>query len=322
MKLLEQFRNVVRRIHYSIRTEESYSSWIKRYIAFHEMKHPRQMGKTEIEAFLTYLADQRNVSASTQNQAFSALLFLYKEVLGIELEVGINASRAKKPERVPVVLTHDEAMKIIHTMEGIYKIMTGVLYGSGLRLMECIRLRVQDIDFAMQQLVVRSGKGMKDRVTVLPGGLISPLKNHLTYVKALHVKDLAQGYGSVYLPYALGKKYPGADKEWGWQYVFPSDSLSRDPLSGRTMRHHINESSLQKMVKSAVRSVKITKHVGCHTFRHSFATRLLENGYDIRTVQELLGHKNVNTTMIYTHVMHKGAKAVRSPLDGVGGPFT
>ena len=316
MKLLEEVRNVIRRKHYSIRTEQAYISWIKNYIAFHGMRHPRDMGKREIEAFLNHLARNRQVASATQNQAFNAILFLYRDVLGIELADSINASRAKKPQRVPMVMTHAEAMQVIGLLKGTYRTMAWILYGSGLRLMECVRLRVQDIDFGMNHLVVRNGKGMKDRVTVLPEKVTPALHNQIQFTEALHRQDLDQGYGHVYLPYALERKYPGAGGELAWQYVFPASHLSVDPRSGRTMRHHIDESSLQKAVKQAAQRAQIHKPVGCHTFRHSFATRLLENGYDIRTVQELLGHKNVNTTMIYTHVMHKGAQAVKSPIDG------
>jgi len=315
MKLLDQVRDVIIRKHYSIRTEQAYISWIKNFIGYHNMRHPRDMGVKEIESFLTHLARERYVASSTQNQAFNAILFLYRDVLGIKLEESINASRAKKPVRVPRVLTHEEASLVISNLTDTFKTMANLLYGSGLRLMECIRLRVFDIDFGMDQIIVRNGKGMKDRSTMLPKNIIPSLRAQLKLVEALHEKDVMNGFGHVYLPYALDKKYKNANRELKWQYVFPASHLSVDPRSGRTMRHHIDESYLQKAVKIAAKKANIQKHIGCHTFRHSFATRLLENGYDIRTVQELLGHKDVSTTMIYTHVMKKGAFAVKSPID-------
>jgi len=314
-KLLDQVREAIRRKHYSIRTEEAYVSWIKRYILFHNKRHPKEMGSAEIQAYLTYLAMEQNVAASTQNQALSALLFLYREVLGKELEFPINALRAKRPKRLPTVLTKEEALRVIGCLSGTYQLMAKLLYGSGLRLMECVRLRVKDVDFAQHQIIVRDGKGQKDRVTMLPDSVVISLQEHLQRVKRLHEADLARGYGSVYLPSALGRKYPNADREWIWQYVFPSSRLSKDPRSGKVRRHHLSESSLQKAVREAARLAGINKRVTCHTFRHSFATHLLENGYDIRTVQELLGHKDVKTTMIYTHVLNRGGLAVRSPLD-------
>lgn len=315
-KLFEQLHNVLRRKHYSIHTERSYTSWIKHFIGFHHMRHPRTMGKKEIEAFLTHLAVRRKVSSSTQNQAFNAILFLYRDVLEIPLDETLNAVRAKRSARVPVVMSHQEAMKAIHFLKGTYHIVVTLLYGSGLRLMECIRLRIKDIDFEMNCIQVHDGKGKKDRVVMLPEAAKPSLVEHLKQVRALHEHDLEQGNGSVYLPYALERKYPKASIQWGWQYVFPADEVSLDPRSGKTRRHHLHPTTIQKAVKKAVHAAGIHKPVGCHTFRHSFATRLLENGYDIRTVQELLGHKNVNTTMIYTHVMNKGAMAVKSPVDG------
>ena len=314
-RLLDQVRDRIRMKHYSIRTEQAYASWIKRFILFHNKKHPKDMGKQEIESFLTHLALDLNVASSTQNQAFNAILFLYNQVLHQPLEDTISAVRAKKPRRLPTVMTNDEALAVLSALSGIHQLMAKLLYGSGLRLMECIRLRVKDIDFGMNQIMVRDGKGKIDRVTMLPESVNSDLKEHLKRVKTIHDNDLNRGYGRVFLPYALGRKYPNADREWGWQYVFPSSSLSKDPRTGATRRHHVHESSLQKAVKKAVRLVRISKPASCHTFRHSFATRLLENGYDIRTVQELLGHKGVNTTMIYTHVLNKGGRAVTSPLD-------
>ena len=314
-KLLEIVRNKIRLKHYSIRTEEAYVSWIKRYIFFHNMRHPKDMGKKEIEAFLTDLAVKGNVAASTQNQAFSALLFLYKKVLNKDVFKNIDALRAKRPQRIPTVLTFDETMEIIDSITGIFQLIVKLLYGCGLRGIECVRLRIKDIDFEMNQIVVRNGKGQKDRVTMLPEDVKLALQEHLKYVKKLHEKDLSQGFGSVYLPNALAKKYKNAPKEWGWQYVFPSKTLSVDPRSGVKRRHHIHLDSLSKAIKRAARISGVTKTVSSHVFRHSFATHLLEDGYDIRTIQELLGHKNVNTTMIYTHVLNKGGRAVRSPLD-------
>jgi len=314
-KLLDQVRDVIRHKHYSIRTEQAYVSWIKRYILFHDKCHPKDMGAPEIEAFLTHLAVEKHVAASTQNQALSALLFLYGEVLGKDLDFPIDSIRAKRPKRLPTVLTKEETLRVIGCMSGTYQLTAKLLYGSGLRLMECLRLRVKDVDFAQRQIIVRDGKGMKDRVTMLPDSVVTPLQERLQRVKRLHEQDLAKGYGSVYLPFALERKYPNANREWIWQYVFPSSRLSKDPRTSILRRHHVSESSVQKAVNRAVHLAGISKHVTCHTFRHSFATHLLENGYDIRTVQELLGHKDVKTTMIYTHVLNRGPLAVRSPLD-------
>jgi len=314
-KLLDQVRDIIRLKHYSIRTEKAYVNWIRRYILFHNKRHPKEMGSREIEDFLTHLAVDENVAASTQNQAFNALLFLYREVLNIQLDDSINAIRAKRPKRLPTVLTKEELHRIFDAMSGTYLLMAKLLYGSGLRLMECLRLRVKDIDFEQNQITVREGKGMKDRVTVLPESLKVLLKKHLNRVKMMHDSDLAKGYGHVYLPFALERKYPNANQEWIWQYVFPSKSLSKDPRSGKIRRHHLSESTLQKAVKKAVKLARINKPVSCHTFRHCFATHLLEDGYDIRTVQELLGHEDLNTTMIYTHVLNRGGLAVRSPID-------
>jgi integron integrase len=314
-KLLDQVRDTIRLKHYSMSTEKTYVAWIKRYILFHHKQHPKDMDVPEIEAFLTHLAVQQRVAASTQNQALNALLFLYREVLKKDLERPIDALRAKRPRRVPTVLSKEEVRRVIGYLSGTQQLMAKLLYGSGLRLMECLRLRVKDIDFARRQIIVRDAKGMKDRVTMLPETVIPFLQDHLRHVKRIHDDDLAQGYGSVYLPFALERKYPNANREWIWQYVFPATKLSKDPRSGAIRRHHIHESSLQKAVKRAARQAGINKRVTCHTFRHSFATHLLEDGYDIRTVQELLGHKDVKTTMIYTHVLNRGAMAVRSPLD-------
>ncbi len=314
-KLLDQAQAALRMKHYSIRTERVYLDWIKRYILFHHKTHPAQMGAPEVEAFLSHLAVAGKVAASTQNQAKSALLFLYREVLAIELPWLDNVTQAKTPQRLPVVLTVSEVKSVLNRLDGTLWLMASLLYGGGLRLMECVRLRVKDVDFEMRQVTVREGKGFKDRVTMLPQSLIAPLQAHLARVRALHDEDMAEGYGAVYLSYALEKKYPNAAKEWGWQYVFPSRGLSVDPRSGVTRRHHVDEKSLQRAVKRAAQQAGIAKPATPHTFRHSFATHLLQSGYDIRTVQELLGHKDVQTTMVYTHVLNRGGKGVQSPLD-------
>jgi integron integrase len=276
------------------------------------------MGKPEIESFLTHLAVNGNVAASTQNQAFNALLFLYKQVLDVDFPDDINAIRSKKPVRLPTVLTKDEVLALIQAMTGTHQLMAKILYGSGLRSIECIRLRVQDIQHNMNQILVRDGKGKKDRITILPDDIKPDIINHLRYVKHLHENDLSKGYGRVYLPYALERKHPNANKEWYWQYVFPATTLSIDPRSGIKRRHHTHESVLSRAVKKAAKTVRIYRPVSCHALRHSFATHLLEGGYDIRTIQELLGHKDVSTTMIYTHVLNRGGRAVRSPLDKSG----
>lgn len=314
-ELLDRTRRFLRFKHYSIRTEETYVNWIKRYIDFHQGRHPSELDETAIEAFLTHLAADLNVAAATQNQALNALLFLNKEVLSKQLgEFGAFA-RAKRPKRLPVVMSRDEVHRVLSGLEGTYQLMAKLLYGTGMRLMECVRLRVKDVDFEKSVITVRDGKGMKDRVTMLPESLKPTLHEHLKRVKLLHDQDLKDGHGRVYLPFALEKKYPNANAQWGWQYVFPSKSLSEDPRSGKTRRHHVHENAVQKAVKEAVRLAQLKKPASCHTFRHSFATHLLENGYDIRTVQELLGHSSVNTTMIYTHVLNKPGVSVRSPLD-------
>ena len=317
-KLADRIREVIRLKHYSLRTEKSYLSWIKRYMLYHHMRHPREMGIEEIESFLSHLAIDRKVSSSTQNQAFNAILFLYRHVLSIDLDGSIDAVRAKRPGRIPVVMSHDEAMRVIASIEGTHKLMAQLLYGSGLRLMECTRLRVKDVDFAMHTITIQDGKGGKGRVVMLPEVLQQPLADHLKRVRVMFDHDMGNGLKGVSLPYALEKKYPNAPKQWGWQYVFPARGCSTDPRSGDMRRHHAHPSNLQKAVRKAAKLARIHKPIGCHTFRHSFATRLLEQGYDIRTVQELLGHKNVNTTMVYTHVMQRGAGAVKSPLDRMG----
>jgi integron integrase len=289
--------------------------WIRRFILFHRKRHPVEMGAGEIEAFLTHLAIERKVSASTQNQALSALLFLYKEVLELELPWLNTMERAKKPQRLPTVLTVREVNEVLGKLEGTIGLMVKLLYGTGMRLMECVRLRVKDVDFEMRQITVRDGKGQKDRVTMLPESLVAALQRHLSRVQGLHQEDLVAGLGEVYLPDALARKYPNAAREWGWQYVFPARSISTDPRSGKRRRHHVDEKALQRAVKKAAQEAKIPKPVTPHSLRHSFATHLLQSGYDIRTVQELLGHKDVSTTMIYTHVLNRGGKGVRSPLD-------
>src|SRR5438067_4616251 len=316
-KLLERVRDVIRVKHYSLRTERTYCDWIERFIRFHRMRHPSEMGAAEVGEFLTHLARDGHVAASTQNQALSALLFLYKEVLKQEIGWLEDVERAKKPIRLPVVLTRDDVHKIFAHLHGTARLMAGLLYGSGLRLMECVRLRVKDVDFGYARITVRDAKGGKDRVTMLPVNLAAPLQRHLQKVKVQHEQDLADGFGEVWLPDALARKYPNTAREWRWQFVFPSSRISVDPRSQAKRRHHIDESALQQAIKMAVRSAGLTKPASCHTFRHSFATHLLENGYDIRTLQELLGHKDVSTTMIYTHVLNKPGIGVRSPLDHI-----
>lgn len=314
-KLLERLRSAIRTRHYSIRTEEAYTSWVKRFILFHNKRHPRDMGEKEINQFLSYLAEERNVASSTQNQALCAIIFLYKYVLKIEIGDLGDLARAKKPKRLPVVLSHREMKAIFDNLSGIHWMMATLLYGAGLRLMECLRLRVKDIDFDLNQIIVRDAKGGKDRVTMLPQIAREPLKEHLKQVKKIHQEDLENNHGCVYLPNALQNKYPEAEKEWGWKYVFPSQRISRDPRSGIKRRHHLSEHVLARALKKALRQTNIHKKATCHSLRHSFATHLLEAGYDIRTIQELLGHKNLQTTMVYTHMLNKGGKGVRSPAD-------
>ncbi len=314
-RLLDQVRDRIRFRHYSIRTEQAYVDWIRRFILFHGKRHPREMGEAEVTAFLTHLARDCNVAASTQNQALSALLFLYKEVLKQEIGWLEGVERPKKPARLPVVLTRDEVHKVFSHLRGTVKLMAGLLYGSGLRLMECVRLRVKDVDLAYLRITVRDGKGAKDRVTMLPVNLAESIQRHLAKVRAQHEQDLAEGLGGVHMPTALDRKYANANRQWAWQYVFPSSRVAVDPRSGKKQRHHIAESMLQRALKEAVAVSGISKLASCHSLRHSFATHLLENGYDIRTVQELLGHKDVSTTMVYTHVLNKPGLGVRSPLD-------
>ncbi len=314
-RLIDQLRSALRVRHYSIRTEQVYVQWVKRYIFFHHKRHPKDMSEQEITAFLSHLALDRRVAASTQNQALSAILFLYKHVLDHDLEWLNDIVRAKRPVRLPTVLSRDQIRPLLAELNGTNKLIGHLLYGSGMRLIECLRLRVKDIDFEYQQIMIREGKGGKDRVTLLPERLVSPLTKHLERVRRLHNMDLEQGHGSVYLPFALAKKYPGADSEWGWQYVFPSRNRSLDPDTGRFRRHHVHESNFPRALKQAARDIGLNKPVSSHALRHSFATHLLEDGYDIRTIQELLGHKDVKTTMIYTHVIKRGGRGVRSPLD-------
>ncbi|WP_439887829.1 integron integrase [Pseudomonas sp. MBLB4123] len=314
-RLLDQMRERIRLKHYSIRTERVYCEWVKRFIRFHQYRHPLDMGAAEVEAFLTELAVRRNVSASTQNQALSALLFLYKEVLALDLPWLADVVRAKKPQRLPVVLSIEEVRRILAALDGELWLVCSLLYGTGMRLMEVLRLRIKDVDFSRREILIRDGKGMKDRVTMLPQRLLEPLRRHLAVVRATHKAELEQGRGDVWLPFALAHKYPRAPVEWGWQYVFPASGLSVDPRSGAVRRHHLDEKRVQRSFKRAAGEAGIVKQVSPHTLRHCFATHLLESGQDIRTVQELLGHSDVKTTMIYTHVLNRGGLAVLSPLD-------
>lgn len=318
LKLMDQVRQVLRYHHYAYRTEQTYHDWILRYIKFHGAeKHPRYMGKQEIDAFLSHLAVNRKVSAATQKQALNAIIFLYKRVLDIEISERLDPVREKKHRRLPVVMSQIEVQNVLSNMSGTHQLMAKLLYGGGLRLMECIRLRVKDLDFDQKLIYVRSGKGGKDRTTLFPATVNKELDVQINKVKALHQEDLDNGFGEVYLPDSLARKYPGAAREYGWQYVFPAKKISTDPRSGKNRRHHVMESGLQKAVKIAVKRAGITKRVTCHTFRHSFATHLLENGVNIRVVQELMGHANVKTTEIYTHLMAKDINAVISPLDSL-----
>lgn len=316
-KLMDEVHGVMRLAHYSIHTERSYCDWIKRFVHFHGMNSRDDLkgGEPKIEQFLTHLAVVGNVAPSTQNQAMNALVFLYKKVLKQSLDGRIDAVRAKKKQNIPVVLSKEEVASVISLIKGTSNLVVKLLYGSGLRAMEALRLRVHDIDYDLRQITVRSGKGNKDRVTPFPVSLAPFLQSHLTGVKAIHEKDMAEGYGAVYLPYALERKYPNAAKEWQWQYVFPSGTLSKDPRSSQIRRHHIDPSVINKAIKSAAKKAGIQKRISSHTFRHSFATHLLERGTDIRTIQTLLGHSDLSTTMIYTHVLGRGAHGVTSPLD-------
>jgi len=312
--LVDETRRVIRLRHYSIRTEEAYVHWIRRFIRFSGGRHPREMGQPEIEAFLSHLAVDGNVAAATQNQALNALSFLYKRVLDREFGDLGAIVRAKKPRRLPVVLTRSEVIELLSRLDGVHRLAAGLMYGAGLRLMETIRLRAKDLDLERRELVIRNGKGGRDRITVLPARLVDPLCGQLAHARAL---DLAEGFGSVFMPDALARKFRGADREWSWQYVFPAAARSRDPRSGAMRRHHFGEAAVQRAVKRAVREAGLVKRASCHSLRHSFATHLLEGGYDIRTVQQLLGHRSVTTTMVYTHVLNRGGLAVQSPLDQV-----
>jgi len=315
-RLLDRARAALRARHYSYRTEQAYVGWIRRFILFHGKRHPKDMGDVEINAFLSHLATEGHVAASTQNQALAALLFLYQDVLAMRVPWLDCLVRARKPERLPVVLSRDEVRAVLAGVRGTPNLICRLLYGTGMRLLEGLRLRVKDVDFACNEILVREGKGDKDRHTVLPASLRVPLEEHLARVRALHDADLAAGAGSVRLPGALAAKYPNAPREWAWQWVFPARNLWRDEASGELMRHHLHETAVQKAVRAAVVQAGLTKPVGCHTLRHSFATHLLEDGYDIRTIQELLGHTDVSTTMIYTHVLNQaGGRGVRSPVD-------
>ena len=316
-KLLDEVRDFMGLHHYSIHTERTYCDWIKRFVQFHKMKSREDLSGCEkkIEAFLTHLAIQGNVSPSTQNQAMNALVFLYKKVLKLPLDDEINAVRANKKVNVPVVMTREETARVIALTTGMPQLVVKLMYGSGLRISEAIRLRVQEIDYELKTITVRSGKGAKDRITTFPSSITPFLRDHLSKVKGIHENDLANGYGEVFMPYALARKYPNAAREWGWQYVFPASTLSIDPRSRVTRRHHIDPSVINKAIKAAVRKAGLTKRISAHTLRHSFATHLLQRGNDIRTIQALLGHSDVSTTMIYTHVLQQGGLGVTSPLD-------
>jgi integron integrase len=314
-RLLDQVRDRIRLKHYSIRTEQSYVEWVRRFVLFHGRRHPRELGHAHVESFLTHLAVEGNVAAATQNQAKSALLFLYKEVLGTELAWLDGVQSAKRPARLPVVLTPEEVIAVLHRVDGTRGLILRLLYGTGMRILEALRLRVKDVDFQRREILVRDGKGGRDRVTMLPDSLALTLRAHLARVKVLHEDDLREGFGEVYLPFALARKYPNAAREWAWQYVFPAANRSVDPRSGAVRRHHADDQSVQRAMREALRRAGVQKPATPHTLRHSFATHLLESGSDIRTVQELLGHKDVATTMIYTHVLNRGGRGVTSPID-------
>lgn len=314
-RLLVQVRDAVRRRHYSYRTEKAYLQWVRRYILFHRKRHPAEMGEGEISMFLTHLAVERRVSASTQNQAFNALLFLYKHVLNREIGSVQGVTRAKLSRHLPTVLTREEVQSILMRMSGREWLMAGLMYGAGLRVMECLRLRIKDVDFGFRQILVRDGKGKKDRTVPLPQSMAAALRMQIDTVGRIHANDIADGFGEVSLPHALDRKYPNAARELGWWYLFPASQRSRDPYSKRIKRHHLDDSVIQRAVKQAVVAAGIRKPTSCHAFRHSFATHLLASGQDIRTIQELLGHKDVSTTMIYTHVLGVGARGVSSPFD-------
>ena len=322
-KLLDRTRSEIRVRHYSIRTEEAYGAWIRRFLRFHKMQHPRDMGAEEVNRFLTHLAVDKHVAASTQRQALSAILFLYREVLGQKLPWLDDVVRAKQPKRLPTVLSREEVAAILSRLEGTAQLVVLLLYGTGMRILECLRLRIQDIDFDLGHITIRNPKGGRDRVTMLPDSTRERLHGHLLEVRAAHEMDLAEGFGSVYLPNALAREYPHADRDWKWQYVFPASKRGVDPRSGIVRRHHLHESVIRKAIYAAARSAGTNKKVSCHTFRHSFATHLLIAGYDIRTIQELLGHKDVKTTMVYTHILgNSGGRGVTSPADTLHQPQT
>ncbi len=313
-RFFDQFRRCIRLNGLAYSTEKSYTYWVRFYIRYHKKRHPKDMGEVEVSQFLSFMSLERQVSPSTQRTALNALVFLYRKFFSLE-NFDLEFRYAKPKQRLPTVFSHDEALSVINNLSGKYQLISQLLYGSGLRLMECCRLRVQDIDFDQHQLIIRESKGMKHRQTLLPDTLIEPLKNILLHTKFIHQNDLKNGYGKVYLPYALNKKYPNANKQFGWQYVFPSSNISLDPRDKEMRRHHLHESAVQRKIKMAIRQTAIHKHASSHTFRHSFATRLLENGYDIRTIQTLLGHADVKTTEIYTHVVKRGGLGVISPVD-------
>ncbi|MEO8487404.1 MAG: integron integrase [Betaproteobacteria bacterium] len=313
--LLDRVRERIRLKHYSIRTEQAYCDWIRRFVVFHGKRHPSALGAAEVEAFLTALAVRDRVAASTQNQAKSALLFLYKEVLGVELPWLDGIEKAKEPSRLPVVLTREEVSRVLARLEGVHRLIGSLLYGTGMRIMEAMRLRVKDVEFSRREILVRDGKGNKDRITMLPTRVIAPLREQIAHARELHRVDLEEGFGAVWLPYALARKYTSAAREWMWQYVFPADARSTDPRTGEVRRHHLSDQAFQRAMKNAVRGAGVAKPATPHTLRHSFATHLLESGYDIRTVQELLGHQDVSTTMVYTHVLNRGGRGVVSPID-------
>jgi integron integrase len=318
-KLLDRVRSCIRLRHYSIRTEEAYVNVIRRFILYHKKRHPMEMGVDEIRQYLSHLATDEHVAASTQNVALAALLFLYREVLQVDLPLVEGVERAKRPKRIPTVLTRKEVEQVLAELSGTHHLMASLLYGSGLRLMEAVRLRVKDVDFYYRQIIVRDGKGEKDRRTMLPEPLVQALRRHLARIRLQHEEDVRSGHGSVYLPYALERKYPNAATEWAWQYLFPASRLSVDPRTGKLRRHHTSEDRLQRAVARAIKQAGIEKRASCHTLRHSFATHLLEAGYDIRTIQELMGHADISTTMIYTHVLNRGGKGVKSPLEDIQG---